>query len=380
MKRRAGRLPAGLEREIEELGHFRIRPVKAADRIILTTEVRGVPVILTLDVDDYPARPPRLEISREWTGGRRGRPIRGLESQDHWNRTLGIGTLLRELEQRFVDDPPRQASRRGPLQLLRAAFAWLKELLRRLFGRRRAAAASDLPMPDALRARYREIIDDRSKRIERYQQAVGQLMVQWQRKTAGLERLGKEIQRQERAEAAKLAEAERLVDELKAEGLGLEQIKADARYQRCLGAYEQLAADLGDQRRRFSEQEAEAEEYLGKLQEHRARLEALARELEELEDESADVAADLATVQLEQEIADLRAGIADDDSERELRKLLRQFRKAKAAVRITREAADLDDPAQDSEYLEVARKVEAARRFEKSVGLGEAGAGERVRE
>jgi hypothetical protein len=378
-RRDAGRLPAALEQEIEELGRFRIRPTKVADRVILTTEVRGVPVVITLDIDDYPARPPHLEIAREWTGGRRGRPIDGLESQSHWNRTLGIGALLRELEQRFVDDPPRRPSRGGLLQLLRTAFYWLENLLRRLF-RRRGAASSEIAMPDAIRARYREIIDEKSRRVERYQQAVAQLMMQWQRKSASLERLGQEIQRQERAEADKLAEAERLVDELKAGDLALEQIRADARYQRCLGAYEQIAADLGDQRRRFTELETDAEEHLAKLQEHRARLEALAHELEELEDESADVAADLTTVQLEQEIADLRAGITSEGSERELRQLLRQFRKAKAAVRITREAADLEDAAQDAEYLEVARKVEAAKRFEESVGLEPTRAEERARE
>ncbi len=117
--------------------------------------------------------------------------------------------------------------------------------------------------------------------------------------------------------------------------------------------------------------EEDAEEHLAKIREHEARLEALVQELEELEDESAEVAADLTTVQLEQEIADLRAGISRAGSDEELRQLLRQFRKAKASVRITREAADLDHDAQDAEYLEVARKVAAARRFEASVGLGE---------
>ena len=379
------RLPAALEREIEELGRFRVRPAMAGDRVILTTEVRGVPVVLTLDVDDYPARPPALEIAREWTGGRRGRPIRGLQSQDHWNRTLGIGTLLRELEQRYIDDPPRRPSRLGLARFLRVAVDWLKNLPRRLFGDRGTAVSTtevdmSVDMPGAIRARYREIIDEKSERIERYQQAVAQLMVQWQRKTESLERLGEEIGRREGAEAEQLAEAERLVDELKGEGMGLEEIKADARYQRCLSAYEQISDELEEERRRFAELEADAEEQLAKLQEHRARLGTLAHELEDLEDESADVAADLATVQLEQEIADLRAGIADNDSERELRKLLRQFRKAKAAVRITREAADLEDGARDAEYLEVARKVEAARKFEASVGLGERVEEERERE
>ncbi len=367
------RLPSALAQEIEDLGHFEVRHTRVADQVILTAEVRGVPVALYLDTDTYPAQPPRLEIAREWTRGRRGRPIHGLASQEQWNRTLGLGALLRELEQRFVDEPPKRPSRRrgGLLRAARAFFDWLKGLFRRLFGRRDTAEVAPT-MPAALRARYREVIDEKSGRIDRYQQAVAQLVTQWQRKTANLEELGEEIQQQERAERDKLAEAERLVDRLKAAGQTLEQIKGDTRYQRCLAAYESLAADLEEQREGFSELEADAEEHLVKIQHHKSQLEELVSELEELEQESAEVAADLATVQVEKEIVDLQAGISRTDSDHELQKLLRQFRKAKAAVRVTREAADLDAGAGDDQYLDVARKVSAAKRFEASVGLGEA--------
>lgn len=370
---RAGRLPAGLQHEIEDLGQFGVRHTAVADQVILAAEVRGVPVVLYLDKDTYPAQPPRLEIAREWLGSDRGRPIRGLDCQQQWNRTLGIGGLLRELEQRFVQEPPRRkpASGGGLMRAIRSMFEWLANLVRRLFGRRAAASEVTRAMPAAIRERYDEIIGEKTSRVERYKQAVAQLMTQWQAKTADLERLGREIQALERDEEAKLAEAERLVDKLKAAGGTIEQIKDDALYRRCRTAYEEVSEDIAEKQERFTELEQDAEEHLAKIREHEARLEALVDELEELEDESADVAADLATVQLEQEIADLRAGISRAGSDQELRQLLRQFRKAKAAVRITRVAADLDVGAQDAEYLEVARKVEAARRFETSVGLGE---------
>ncbi len=371
--RNAGRrLPAGLEQEIEELQQFGLQHTAVADQVILAAEVRGVPIVLHLDRDTYPTEPPRLEIAREWLRSDRGQPIRGLESQEHWNRTLGVGTLLRELEQQFIDEPPRRRPEPGGLiRALRSALNWLKDLFSRLFGRRRAAAEVTAAMPDAIRARYDEIIGEKASRVERYKQAVAQLMTQWQRKTADLEKLGREIQALERDEDARLAEAERLVDKLKATGKTIEQIKDDARYQRSQSAYEELDDDLAEKQERFTELEQDAEEHLAKIREHEARLETLVRELEELEDESEEVAADLATVQLEQEIADLRAGISRAGSDEELRKLLRQFRKAKASVRITRETAGLDTDARDAEYLEVARKVDAARRFESSVGLDE---------
>ncbi len=368
------RLPSALRHEIEELGQFGVRHTAVSDQVILAAEVRGVSVVIYVDRDTYPGEPPRLEIAREWLQSRRGRPIRGLESQQQWNRTLGIGALLRELEQRFAEEPPRRpqkASRRrergGLAQLLRTIVDWFRNLLRRLFGGRQAVEAA--AMPAAIQARYEEIIVERASRVERYKEAVTQLMTQWQGKTADLERLGREIQTLERDSEAKLAEAERLVKKLKASGKSLEEIQGDTLYRRCQTAYEELSADLAEKQERFTELEEDAEEHLGKIRDHEARIDTLEDELEELEDESEEVAADLATVELEQEIADLRAGISRAGSDEELRRLLRQFRKAKATVRITREAAELDQEAQDAEYLEVARKVEAARRFESSVGL-----------
>ena len=305
----------------------------------------------------------------------RGRPVRGLDGQARWNRTLGIGTLLRELEKQFAVSPPRKMRGGDPGLSLKRMLESLRGFLRRVLGRRHVVAAAAVAAPDvpeAIRARYDEIIRDRTSRLERYKEAVAQLMSQWQQKRDGLEELGREIQNLERVEEDHLAETERLVARLKSEGRGLEQIKADAAYRHALAAYEDLATDLDDKQERFADLERDAEVHLAKIREHETRLEALVRELEEIEDESAEVAADLATVQLEAEIADLRAGITRAGSDQELRKLLRQFRKAKASVRITREAADLDVESRDAEYLEVARKVEAARRFEASVGLGEA--------
>ena len=372
MSREGRRLPVALENEIENLHRFGVRHTAVADQVILAVEVRGVPVVVYLDLDTYPAQPPRLEIAREWLGRSSGRLVRGLEGQEQWNRTLGIGTLLRELERRFIEDPPKARSKDGGglMRTLRSKVEWLKNLVRRLFGGREAAAAA--AMPTAIRARYEEIIGEKAFARRTVQRGGGAVMTQWQHKTADLERMGREIQALERGEETKLAEAERLVDKLKAAGNTLEQIKDDALYQRCLSAYEDLSEDLAEKQERFTELEEDAEEHLAKIRDHEARLEALVRELEEFEDEFAEVAADLTTVQLEQEIADLRAGISRAGSDEELRQLLRQFRKAKAAVRITREAADLDRDAQDAEYLEVARKVAAARRFETSVGLGEA--------
>lgn len=373
------RLPEDLAREVADLGRFELRHTTVVDQVILTAQVRGVPVEMRLDQDTYPAEPPVMALAKGWAWGRR---IEGLRSLQHWNRTLGMGTLLRELEQQFSEDPPRRSRKEGGLlDRFRAWLARLWNALGRLFQKRGKTADEDFAtVPEAIRERYQEIIGEKASRIERYKRAVTQLTRQWQRKTAGIEELGREIERRERAQQTTLDEANGIVDELKAKGRELDEIKTDRRYRRCLRAYEEVSTELEESRERFSELEADAREHLEKIRDHEAQLEALTEELEELEAESAEVSADLTTVELEKEIVDLRAGISRSESDKELRKLLRQFRKTRASVRITQEIADLDEDAQDAQYLDIAKKVSAAREFEQSLGLEETAAPQRDRE
>ncbi|MEM7585415.1 MAG: hypothetical protein AAF560_18645 [Acidobacteriota bacterium] len=383
------RLPAALEQEIVELGRFEIQHTRVVDQVVLTAQVRGVPVIVTLDTDTYPAEAPRLEVAAEWSWSH-GTEIRGLWSQEHWNRTLGVGTLLRELEKRFGEEPPR---RKTPRELRRAQRLGLRQTLgswwtlfvrffSRLLGRKAQpeTTAMSAAVPDAIRARFEEIISDKTTRIERYKQAVVQLTKQWQRKTADLEEMAVQIQSLEKAQQATLRKADQRIEALKSAGKSTVEIKADAGYRRCREAYAESSAELEEAQERFQELETDAEEHLEKIRQHESQLELLIDELQDIQDEAAEVSADLITVELEQEIVDLRAGIAREDGDKELRDLMRQFRKAKAAVRITKEVADFDDEAQDAEYLEVARRVQAAQDFEESVGLAEAPSVDRHRE
>jgi len=368
-------LPEDLAYEVEELGRFAIRHSAVADQLILSAEVRGVPIVMHLDVDTYPREPPTIEVSPDWDWGRHDGKILGLSSQERWNRTLGIGTLLRELEQQFIEEPPRKRRKRrgagGIRQRVVRFFGWLKRLLRRRPSVRSARARVKTgAMPEAIRARYQEIIRDKSSRIDRYKQAVSQIMAQGQHRVNTFEKLAGEMQQLEQSQARRMVEAERRVDSLKAAGKSVEEIHGDVEVRNCRQAYEADSVTLEEMRERFDELEEDVEQHREKLTDHAAQIEALESELQETRDEFAEVADDLTTVQLEQEIVDLQTGITRSEAERELEDLLRQFRKAKASVRITKEAAELDRDNQDSEYLDVARRVSAAEKFEKSVGLG----------
>jgi chromosome segregation ATPase len=363
-------LPETVRREIEDLPrHYRIQHQAVRERVVLTARVCGVPVMMYLDAASYPSAPPELEVGEGWTWEPAdGRRIRCLDSQARWNRTLGLGALLRELERRFRDLAPVQ-DRRPDRQSI---FARLKRWLRRLrerFQRRRPltedpSAATGAGAPREL---YDRMIRDNTARVQRYQGAVAQLVTQWQHKAARLEAQRAEIQDLKEREGKAMEAAGRIVDELRAASKSTEEIRADAEYCRIRSNYEQCSAELAEAEERAEKLEADAEEHLGKIERHEAQLEKLMDELEDLKEEAAEFVTDMTLVQLEKEIVDVRAGISHATVAGELRELRQRLRKERAIVRVTRET--LDDEHVDELYLEVADKVSAARELEQSLGL-----------
>lgn len=381
-------LPEAVERELAELpAYFEVRGRAVMDEVILSARVRGALVHLYLDNRTYPYEPPRLELARGWRWQRqgygRGRKIRGLDCQERWNRTLGIIALLRELEVRFREAPPERRSRRSETRprktesgLWRRLVDWLRAVLRRLAGwfrrrRRAAAVAAGKVTPEVIRERYDEIIADKTAQVGRYRQAVSELVRLWQQKTTRLSELREEVRRLEEAEAQALAAARREVERLEAAGKSGREIRAAAGYRRLAADYEARSAALGELRRRAEEAAADGEEHLAKVERHESQLEALVGEVEDLRAEAAEMVSDMTLTQLEREIVDVRAGISRAGGGEELEGLRRQLRKERAVVRVTREATDIENGDGDEEYLEVARKVDAARRFEDIVGLEE---------
>ena len=176
-------LPDAVRREIADLPRFEIQPSAVLDEVVLTAKVWGVPVAMYLSAATYPAESPRIELLRGWSWSRREnidrrRRIRGLECQLRWNRTLGIGAPLRELEVLFREQPPRRkqvAKRREGRSLLQTladaferALGWLRGLLRRspaADAKSSSAAKRSATSPESVRARYQEVIREKSARV-----------------------------------------------------------------------------------------------------------------------------------------------------------------------------------------------------------------------
>ncbi len=379
-------LPAAVRKEIEDLrSRFEIHSEKVLlDEVFLAARVRGVPIEIHLDLATYPGRPPRLTLDEEWSwSGLSGlglaREIRGLECQERWNRTLGVGSLLRELEKLFAREPPkksklvflkrRRLERRNERSLLARAWKWLRSVWNRILRRERA------PRPGLeIRSGYEKLIEEKATRIQRYREALAKLEAQWEKRRDKISDQQESLERLARSREEAQAASTRIVEELKAAGHSPEAIKAHAGYRQALAAYTDRSVDLEEELERLREDEGEADELHQKIRQHDAQLEVLVGELEELREEARDMEAELTLTELEQELIDIRTGVARADLARQREKMLRSVRAKRAELKVTKRLAGVARESDDLEYLQRAREVSAARDLEAKLGLEAEGA------
>ena len=248
---------------------------------------------------------------------------------------------------------------------------WLKALAYLVTGQVDSARRTLDTNPHVMRAKYDEIIREKTARIHQYKQAVAQIIAQEQQKISKIRGLGEEIERLEKLKAGALAKAKQVTEKLKAEGKGAEQIKADEDYKRCLTAYNDFNSTLQEKTARVEELEQDVEGYRKTITDHKVQLEGLRRELDKVKSESSEAVADMITAQQEKEIADALSGIAQDGSEEELNRLRNLRQEVRAEVQISKELAGTDHKRTEEEFLEYARTTESASEFDALIGLAE---------
>jgi len=255
--------------------------------------------------------------------------------------------------------------------MFKAIARWFKAFGYLLTGQIDAARRTLDTNPHVVRAKYDDIIREKTSRIQQYKQAVAGLIAQQENKIAKVKNLTEEVQRLQRLKAGALAKAKQLVQKLQDQGKSKEEIQADGEYQKCLTAYNDFSSTLAEKNERITELETDIETYSTRIQEHKVQLQHLLREIEQVKSEASDAVADIITAKQEQELADAFAGIAEDGTARELQELRQLRQEVKAEARISKELAGTDSRAQEVEFLEYARKSAVNEEFDALVGLAE---------
>ncbi len=256
--------------------------------------------------------------------------------------------------------------------MFRALGRWIKAVMYLLTGQIDAARRTLDTNPYVLRAKYEEIIREKTNRIQQYKQAVAGLIAQQEDKLAKVKTLTDEVEKLERLKAGALAKAKQRVEALQAQGRDKEAIQHDEDYMKCLAAYNDFSSTLAEKRARIAELEQDVELYGTRIKEHKVQLSQLVREIEQIKAEAVDAVADIITARQERELADALSGIAEDGTAQELQRMRELRREVKAEARISKELAGTDARVQEREFLEYARTTAANDEFERLVGLARA--------
>ena len=224
-----------------------------------------------------------------------------------------------------------------------------------LTGKAHESADRMMENPEAVRGAYEDIINDKKGNIQRYKQAIGQLIALVEQKRSAVKSLTDEVERLEELKAGAIAKAQQTAAQLQGEGLSQEEIKVHGEYTRCVTAYQDFNSNLVEKTGRITELESEIEGAQADIESHKLQITNLHRDLDKIKSEQSEAVADLITAREQEEIADMLSGISMDGTSAELTRMREIREKAKARSTVAQELAGTDSKSEEEEFLTAAR-------------------------
>ena len=233
-----------------------------------------------------------------------------------------------------------------------------------LTGRAHESADRMMENPEAVRGAYEDIINDKKGNIQRYKQAIGQLIALVEQKKSAVKNLTDEVDRLEELKTGAVAKAQQTAAELQGEGMTAEEIKQHAEYTRCVSAYQEFNSGLVEKNDRITELENEIDGAQADIESHKLQITNLHRDLDQIKSEQSEAVADLITAREQEEIADMLSGISMDGTSAELTRMREIREKAKARSKVAQELAGTDSKTEEEEFLTAARSSAATDEFD----------------
>ena len=241
---------------------------------------------------------------------------------------------------------------------------FFKSMWYTLTGRAHEAADRMMENPEAVRGAYEDIISDKKGNIQRYKQAIGQLIALVERKKSTVKSLTDEVEKLEELKSGAIAKAQQTAADLQAQGMGPEEVKQHAEYVRCVTAYQEFNTNLEDKTGQISQLENDIAEAQAGIDNHKIQITSLHRDLEQIKDEQSEAVADLITAREQEEISDMLSGISMDGTSAELSRMREIREKAKGRSVVAQELAGTDSRSEEQEFLEAARSSSTSDEFD----------------
>jgi chromosome segregation ATPase len=223
--------------------------------------------------------------------------------------------------------------------------------------------------PYVVQATYDRIVEEKTRNIQRYKEAVAGMIAQQEKKMASIKSLSEETKKLESLKEGAAAKARTVADRLKAEGATVEAIKQHEEYKKCLGAFNDFSSTLEEKTSHIADLEEDVKGLGNNIGNHKVQLQQLLRDIEKLKAEAADTVADMISAKEEENVANMIAGISDNRYEKELADMRDLRDQSKAKARVSRELAGTDTKQLEAEFMEYARTTVSTSEFDKLIGL-----------
>ncbi len=233
-----------------------------------------------------------------------------------------------------------------------------------LTGRAHETADRMLEDPNAIRGAYEDIISDKKGNIQRYKQAIGQLIALVEQKKSAVKTLTDEVSNLEELKSGAIAKAQQTAADLQKEGMSPEEVKQHTEYTRCVTAYQEFNTNLQEKEGRITDLESEIETAQADIDSHKIQITTLTRDLDKIKNEQSEAVADLITAKEQEEIADMLSGISTDGTSAELTRMREIREKAKGRSKVAQELAGTSSESQEQEFLAAARSSSTSDEFD----------------
>ncbi|MDE0637568.1 MAG: hypothetical protein OXI43_17160 [Candidatus Poribacteria bacterium] len=175
--------------------------------------------------------------------------------------------------------------------------------------------------PEAVRGVYEDISRAKQANIQRYKQAIGQLMALVEQKRLLLKHLTDEIVDLKKKKANATQKAKTIAAELREAGTPEEEIGQHPEYIRCVSANDDFEYTLKKKNVRVAKLERDIKRAQEDIECHKAQILDLQRDLEKIKTEQSEAVEDIIAVREQEEIADMLSGISMDGTSAELTRM-----------------------------------------------------------
>ena len=182
-----------------------------------------------------------------------------------------------------------------------------------LIGRANLPADKLSENPEAVRGVYEDISRAKQANIQRYKQAIGQLMALVEQKKNSLKHLTNDVVELENKKANATQKMEVIAAELRESGTPEEEIEQHPEYVRCVSANDDFEYTLKKRNVRVAKLERDIKRAQEDIECHKRQIISLQRDMDEIKTEQSETVEDIIAVHEQEEIADMLSGISKND-------------------------------------------------------------------